>query len=86
MNRQAYASILGLIFPALVFLTSCNSSNFNTPAEAIAATGGTGQSAALNTAFATPLVATVTMGGSRVSGAFVIFTAPTTGALSLIHI
>ena len=80
MNRQAYASILGLIFPALVFLTSCNSSNFNTPAEAVAATGGTGQSAALNTAFATPLVATVTMGGSPVSGAFVIFTAPTTGA------
>jgi len=80
MSRQAYASILGLIFPALVFLTSCNSSNFNTPAEAIAATGGTGQSAALNTAFSAPLVATVTMGGSPVGGAFVIFTAPTTGA------
>ena len=79
MNRQASA-ILGLIFPALVFLTSCNSSNFNTPAEAIAATGGTGQSAALNTAFAASLAATVTMGGSPVSGAFVIFTAPTTGA------
>jgi hypothetical protein len=80
MNRQANASILGLIFLSLGFLTNCNSSNFNTPAEAIAATSGTPQSAALNTAFAAPLVATVTMGGSPVSGAFVIFTAPATGA------
>ncbi|HMD15789.1 MAG TPA: hypothetical protein VKH18_03905 [Terriglobales bacterium] len=80
MNRQAYASILGLVFLALVFLTSCNSSNFNPPAELIAPTSGTPQSAAVNTAFAAPLVATVTMGGSPVSGAFVTFTAPATGA------
>jgi len=80
MNRQAKVSILGLIFLSLGFLTSCNSSNFNTPAEAIAATSGTPQSAALNTAFAAPLVVTVTMGGSPVSGAFVIFAAPATGA------
>ena len=79
MNRQAYASVLGLVFLAVIFLTSCNSSNFNPPAEVIAATSGTPQSAAVNTAFA-PLVATVTMGGSPVSGAFVIFTAPATGA------
>ncbi len=37
MSRQAYAGILGLMILALVFLTSCNSSNFNTPAEAITA-------------------------------------------------
>jgi hypothetical protein len=80
MNRHACASILALIFPALFFWTGCNSSNFNTPAEAVAATGGTPQSAALNTAFATPLMATVTMGGKPVSGVFVIFTAPATGA------
>src|SRR5580698_2385725 len=80
MSRQGHAGILGLILVALVFLTNCNSSNFNTPAEAIAATSGTPQSAALNTAFSAPLVATVTMGGSPVSGAFVIFTAPGTGA------
>ena len=80
MSRQGHAGILSLVLLALVFLTSCNSSNFNTPAEAIAATSGSPQSAALNTAFATPLVATVTMGGSPMSGAFVVFTAPATGA------
>jgi hypothetical protein len=80
MKRQACAGVLGLIFLSVSFLTSCNSSNFNTPSEAIAATSGTPQTAALNTAFSAPLVATVTMGGSPVSGAFVIFTAPATGA------
>jgi hypothetical protein len=80
MNRQAYAGLLGLAFLSLGFLAGCNSSNFNTPAEAVAATSGTPQSAALNTAFGAPLVATVTMGGSPASGAFVIFTAPATGA------
>jgi len=80
MNRQAYVSILGLVFLALVFLTSCNSSNFNPPAELIAPTSGTPQSTAVNTAFLAPLMATVTMGGSPVSGAFVTFTAPATGA------
>jgi hypothetical protein len=79
-NRQAYADVFGLLFLSLGLLTSCNSSNFNTPTEAIAATSGTPQNAALNTAFAAPLVATVTMGGSPVSGAFVVFTAPATGA------
>ncbi len=80
MSRRLYACILGAISLALVFLTSCNSSNFNTPTEAIAATSGASQSAAINTAFGSPLVATVTMGGSPVSGAFVVFTAPATGA------
>ena len=80
MNRQAYASILGLVFLALVFLTNCNSSNFNPPAELIAPTSGTPQSTAVNTVFTAPLAATVTMGGSPVSGAFVTFTAPATGA------
>jgi hypothetical protein len=79
-NRQVHTSVLGLIFLCLAFSASCNGSNFNTPAESIAATGGTPQSAALNTAFAAPLVATVMMGGSPVSGAFVVFTAPATGA------
>ncbi len=85
MNRPACGSIRGAIFLApvvlaFVFLTSCNSSNFNTPPELIAATSGTPQSAQLNTAFSAPLVATVTMGGAPLSGAFVTFTAPTTGA------
>ncbi len=82
MNRRTYAGILGLVFTFLflAFLTSCNSSNYNTPTETIAATSGTPQSAQLNTAFAAPLVATVMTGGSPVSGAFVVFTAPATGA------
>jgi len=80
MNRQAYASILGLILLGVIFLTSCNSSNFNTPTQTIAATSGSPQSAAVNTTFTAPLVATVTMGGSPVSGVFVVFTAPATGA------
>jgi hypothetical protein len=48
--------------------------------EAIAATSGTPQSAAISTAFAAPLVATVTKAGAGVSGAVVTFTAPATGA------
>src|ERR1039457_424588 len=80
MNRQTYPCIVSLIFLALVSLTSCNSSNFNPPPETIAATSGSPQSAMVNTAFAAPLVATVTMGGSPVSGAFVTFTAPASGA------
>jgi hypothetical protein len=72
--------MLGLVFVSVGFLTSCNSSNYNTPTETIAATSGTPQSAALNTAFSAPLVATVMMGGLPVSGAFVTFTAPATGA------
>ena len=80
MNRRTHAGVLGLIFLAVAFLTSCNSSSFNPPAETIAATSGTPQSAQVNTPFAAPLVATVMMGGSPVSGAFVVFTAPATGA------
>ena len=80
MTLKSHASLLGLIFLALVAFTNCNSSNFNPPAESIAATSGATQSTAVNTAFAAPLVATVTMGGTPVSGAFVTFTAPATGA------
>ena len=71
---------LSLIFLVAIFLTGCNSSNFNTPTESIAATSGTPQSTMLNAPFASPLVATVTVGGKPVSGAFVTFTAPATGA------
>jgi len=48
--------------------------------EAITATSGTPQTAVINTAFAAPLVATVTTGGSPTSGVVVTFTAPATGA------
>lgn len=80
MNRRTHGGSLGLVFLVAVFLTGCNSSNFNPPAELIAATSGTPQSAQVNTTFAAPLIATVTMGGQPVSGAFVIFTAPSSGA------
>jgi hypothetical protein len=80
MNRLAHACILGFDVLFVIFLTSCNSSQFNSPNETIAATSGSSQSAAVNTAFAAPLVATVMIGGAPVSGAFVIFTAPASGA------
>ena len=46
----------------------------------ITATGGTPQSASVNTAFAQPLAATVTTGGLPASGVTVTFTAPGSGA------
>src|SRR5579859_1052883 len=51
-----------------------------TGSETIAATSGTPQSAALNTAFANPLVATVTSNGTPATGVVVTFTAPSSGA------
>jgi hypothetical protein len=80
VNRRTSASVVGSILLALFFLTSCNSSNFTPPTETVAATGGSPQSTRLNTAFAAPLAATVMLGGQPVSGAFVVFTAPATGA------
>ena len=80
MNWRTNTCIFSVVFLALVSFTSCNSSNFNPPPETIAATSGSPQSAMVNTAFAAPLVATVTMGGSPLGGAFVTFTAPAAGA------
>ncbi|HTS10076.1 MAG TPA: hypothetical protein VMP68_31220 [Candidatus Eisenbacteria bacterium] len=54
--------------------------NTSSAQEVITATGGTPQSAAINTAFASPLVATVTTGGVGTSGVVVTFTAPGSGA------
>ena len=60
---------------------TANFSLTNTAAiETIAATSGGGQSVTLSTAFASPLVATVTHGGVGVSGVAVTFTAPAKGA------
>jgi hypothetical protein len=50
------------------------------PAANVTATSGSGQSAAINTAFAAPLVATITDAGNNpVSGVVVTFTPPATG-------
>jgi len=73
-------SLLSLAAFALAVLAGCNSSNFNAPPETIAATSGSNQSATVNTTFSAPLVSTVTMGGKPVNGAFVVFTAPSSGA------
>ncbi len=54
--------------------------NFGPPPASITATGGTPQTAMINTAFASPLVATVTNGSNTaVAGVTVTFTAPSSG-------
>ncbi|MCL5885089.1 MAG: polysaccharide deacetylase family protein [Deltaproteobacteria bacterium] len=50
------------------------------PARSVSASGGTPQSAIVNTAFTTPLQATVTDSGTPVGGVTVTFTAPGSGA------
>jgi len=76
MNRKTYASILALIFLAVVFLPGCNNSSSKPPAQSIAVSTGSPQSATVDVAFAAPLVAVVTAGGAPVSGVSVTFTAP----------
>lgn len=79
MIRKIYGSIL-----AAIVLVGCGSSTTKTtpppPVKAITVSSGSSQSATVNTAFAAPLVAKVTTGGTPTSGVVVTFTAPTTGA------
>jgi hypothetical protein len=79
--RQSICMLIALAMIAA--LIACGSSSKSTPpppAVLIAATSGTPQSAVVGAAFAAPLVATVTTGGSPTSGVTVTFTAPTSGA------
>jgi hypothetical protein len=69
------ATVVGVLTPANFSLT-----NTAAPVETITATSGTPQTAVINTAFAAPLVATVTTNGVGTSGVVVTFTAPATGA------
>ncbi len=70
------ATVAGVSTPAIFALTNA----IGQPAS-ITATGGTPQSAQINTAFATALTATVKdSGGNLVSGVTVTFTAPPSGA------
>ena len=79
MNRAIYASVLtALTCSALVVSTNCSSNS--KPGVAIAPTSGSGQSAAIETTFANPLVATVTTGGKATSGVEVTFSASASGA------
>jgi hypothetical protein len=63
-------------------LVACSSSSSSTPPPtvSIAATSGSGQTALVATAFAAPLVATVTTDGTPTAGVAVTFTAPASGA------
>ena len=70
------ATVVGVAAPANFALT-----NLAGPPASVTATGGTPQSAAISTAFASPLQATVTDGsGNPVPGVTVTFTAPVGGA------
>lgn len=64
-------------------LVACGGGSKTTPPPptvSIVATSGSPQTATAGAAFAAPLVATVTTGGSPTSGVAVTFTAPSTGA------
>ena len=81
MNRKSYWSVLCVILIAA--LSACGGGNSTPPpppVETIVATSGSGQSAVISTAFAAPLVATVSTGGTPNSGVTVTFTAPSAGA------
>jgi hypothetical protein len=69
------ASITGTIASITFSLT-----NAALPGPTVTAISGSGQKAAVSTAFAAPLVASVTLNGNRVGGASVTFTAPGSGA------
>ena len=84
MMRKSYGSILALALLGLSIglWTGCSNSNSSPPTNVvtIAATSGSGQSATVSTAFAAPLVATVSTNGTPSSGVTVTFTAPSSGA------
>ncbi len=82
MNRKVYSVFLAFCLAALTNCTTSIKANVNdssNPVEAISATGGTPQSHAVNGAFGTALVATVTTNGGPASGVTVTFTAPSSG-------
>lgn len=80
MNRKICWSMVCVIFIAA--LCACGSGNNKVPppVETIVATSGSAQSTVIATAFANPLVATVSTGGTPDSGVVVTFTAPASGA------
>ena len=80
MNRKTYWSVLCVIF--IMALAACggNGTKIPPPVEMITVTSGSGQSAVVSTAFANPLVATVSTGGVPNAGVAVTFTAPGSGA------
>ena len=85
MNRMKLKyAVHSALFLSLSFLAACGGSSSTktttTQTVAIAATSGTGQSAADGAAFTAPLVATVTTNGTPTAGVTVTFAAPSSGA------
>ena len=80
MNRKINLSILSVIFIAALAACGGNGTKIPPPVEMITVTSGSGQSAVVSTAFANPLVATVSTGGVPNAGVAVTFTAPGSGA------
>src|SRR5579863_8579718 len=81
MNRRACGIVFAVI--SIIGFTNCGGSSSKktvTNTVAIVATSGTPQNATVGAAFAAPLVATVTTGGTPTSGVTVTFTAPGSGA------
>ncbi len=79
-NASAGAYTVTALAPGASTPASFSLTNTAAVTEIISATGGTPQSTTINTAFASPLAATVTTGGSPTSGVAVTFTAPSSGA------
>ena len=80
-NHKAGAYTVTAVIPGLSSGASFSMTNMAGPANSIAATSGTPQSAIVSTAFTNPLGATVTDQYSNpVSGVSVTFTAPSSGA------
>ena len=79
---RGYARIVaGAVCVALGWMTGCATKTTSShPVVTITAVGGSPQSAQVGSAFAAPLVVTVTGNGKAASGVPVIFTAPALGA------
>jgi uncharacterized repeat protein (TIGR03803 family) len=80
-NCMSVFGIVLLFLCSLYLLNACGSgSSAPHPSVGITATSGSAQNTVVSKAFATLLVATITMGGTPASGVAVTFTAPASGA------
>ncbi|MGA7401091.1 MAG: hypothetical protein WBW38_13785 [Candidatus Sulfotelmatobacter sp.] len=89
MDRKAYTVVFSFVCLPLGFLMGCGGSGSVSSAPpvtpysqvvAIKATSGSSQSAASGKTFNGPFTATVTVGGAKMTGEKVTFTAPASGA------
>ncbi len=89
MDHKPYAVVFSFVCLPLAFLMGCGSSGSSSSASpdtpysqvvGIKATSGSSQSGASGKTFNGPFMVTVTLGGAKVSGEKVTFTAPASGA------